>query len=104
MNAGVKGYSQWFEENWNNVTDALSREWHRSTDKLTFILHSHFPNQMPVHFEILPLPKEISSWLISLLHQLPVSKQLREEHMMAKLEHGDDGQNIANPWDVETSS
>jgi hypothetical protein len=102
MNADVKGYSQWFAGKGNNVADALSREWHRTNDELTFLLHHHFPNQMPAHFEISPLPKEISSWLTSLLRQLPVSEQLREEHMTAKLEHGDDGQPTASPSDAET--
>ncbi len=104
MNADVKGYSQWFKGKQNNVADALSREWHRSNDELTFILHSLFPNQMPVHFEISPLPKEISSWLTSLLQQLPVSEQLREEHTTAKLAPGDDGQPTASPSDAEIST
>ena len=100
MAARVKGYSQWFEGKRNNVADALSREWHRSNDELTFLLHSLFPSQMPVHFVISPLPKEISSWLISLLQQLPVSEQLRERHTTARLERGDDGQNIAGQSDA----
>ncbi len=104
MNADVKSYSQWFPGKRNNITDALSREWQRTNDKLTPILCSLFPNQMPDHFEILPLPSEISSWLISLLQQLPMSEQLREEHMMAKLEPGNDGQNIAGPSGAKTFS
>jgi hypothetical protein len=59
---------------------------------------------MPDRFEILPLPSEISSWLISLLQQLPMSEQLREEHMTAKLVPGDDGQNIAILSDAKTYS
>ena len=104
LNADVKGYSQWFEGKRNNLADALSREWHRTKDKLTSILRSLFPNQMPGHFEILPLPSKISSWLISLLQQLPMSKQLREEHTTAKLEPGDDGRNIASLLDAATFS
>jgi hypothetical protein len=98
MNADVKGYSQWFPGKKNNVADALSREWQRTNNKLIPILCSLFPNQMADHFEILPLPSKISSWLISLtLQQLPVSEQLREEHTAVKLEPGNDGQNIASP-------
>jgi hypothetical protein len=100
----VKGYSQWFAGKENNVTDALSQEWHRTNKNLTSVLGSLFPNQMPSHFEILPLPSKISCWLISLLQQLPVSERLRKEHTTAKLEHGDDGQNIANLLDAQTSS
>jgi hypothetical protein len=104
MNADVKSYSQWFAGKRNNVADALSREWQRTNNELALLLRSLFPNQMPDLFEILPLPSEISSWLISLLQQLPVSKQLREEHMTAKLEPGNDGQNIAIPSDAKTYS
>ena len=104
MSAGVKGYSQWFPGEKNNVSDTLSQEGQRTYDKLTPILCSPFPNQMPNHFEILPLLSEISSWLISLLQQLPASKQLWEEHTTVKLESGDDGQNIASPSDAKTYS
>jgi hypothetical protein len=47
MQAGVKGYSQWFAGKSNNVADALSRDWHRNKEELTLILRSHFPEQMP---------------------------------------------------------
>ncbi len=104
MNADVKSYSQWFPGKRNNVVDALSREWQRTNNELTQILCSLFQNQTPDRFTILPLPSEISSWLISLLQQLPVSKQLKEEHMTAKLEPGDDGQNIVILLDAKTYS
>ena len=62
----------------NNVADALSWDWHLDDEELTLALYSNFPTQMPKNFQISPLPSEISSWLISLLQPLPVSKQLRE--------------------------
>jgi hypothetical protein len=104
MNAGVKGYSQWFPGKSNNVADALSRDWHLGNDKLTSLLHSHFPEQMPENFRILPLPSEISSWLTSLLQPLPVSEQLREQHTTTGIELGVDGRNGASPSDVTTST
>jgi hypothetical protein len=67
MDSDVKGYSQWFPGKKNNIGNTLSWDWHRSKDKLTKILRSHFSEQMPVHFEILPLPSMISSWLIFML-------------------------------------
>jgi hypothetical protein len=70
MHADVKSYSQWFPGKRNNIADALSWKWQRTNDELTQILRSLFPNQMPDRFGILPLPSEISSWLISLLQQL----------------------------------
>ena len=58
---GVKNYSQWFEGKANDVSDSLSRDDDRSDEELTNLLYSHFPKQMPEHFEIVPLPKEIES-------------------------------------------
>jgi hypothetical protein len=58
---------------------------------------------MPESFRISPLPKEISSWLTSLLQQLPVSEQLREHHTTTGLALGDDGKNGASPLDATTS-
>jgi len=105
MDADIKGYSQWFEGERNNVADVLSRDWHLSDDKLTSLLCSHFPKQMPESFQISPLPKEISSWLTSLLQQqqLPVSEQLWEHHTTTGLVPGDDGKNDASPSDATTS-
>ena len=104
MNADIKGYSQWFAGKSNNVADALTRDWHLGNDELTFTLRSHFPEQMPENFRISPLPNEISSWLISLLLQLPVSEQLREHHMTTGLVPGDDGSNGVSLLDVLNSS
>jgi hypothetical protein len=104
MGANIKGYSQWFAGKLNNVLDALSWYWHRDDNKLTSILCLHFPQQMPTHFEISPLPREISSWLISLLQRLPVNEQLQEEHKTTNLALGADERNIASQLDVKTSS
>ncbi len=104
LDMDVKGYSQWFAGKRNNVVDALSWEWLRTNKNLTSIWGSLFPNQMPDHFKILPIPSKISCWLISLLQQLPVSKRLREEHTTAKLEHGNDWQHMASPLDAQTFS
>ncbi len=102
MNADVKGYSQWFAGKLNNILDALSRDWHRNKEELTFILCSHFPKQMLANFHIFPLPSKINSWLTSLLWQLPVSEQLREQHTMTGLELGSGGGNIASLSDAMT--
>jgi hypothetical protein len=77
MDAEINGYSQWFAGKINNVVDALFWDWHRDNNKLTSILCLHFPEQIPTHFEISPLPCKISSWLILLLQHLPVNAQLR---------------------------
>jgi hypothetical protein len=58
---------------------------------------------MPENFRISPLPKEISSWMTSLLQQLPMSEQLRERHTTTGLALGDDGKNGASLSDARTS-
>jgi hypothetical protein len=88
----------------NNVADALSWEWHCSNAALTNILRSLFCKQIPAHFAILPLPSKISSLLISLLWLLPINELLREEHMMANLEPGGNGENTAHQFDAATFS
>jgi hypothetical protein len=57
---------------------------------------------MPANFCISQLPSKINSWLTSLLRQLPVSKQLREQHTMTGLKLGSGGGNIASPSDATT--
>jgi hypothetical protein len=88
----------------NNVADALSRDWHQDDEELTSILRIHFPQQMPTHFKISPLPNKINSWMILLLQRLPVNEQLREEHMMTNLALGPDGKSTASQLDAETFS
>ena len=56
----------------NNVANTLTRDNDRTEDELTQILHSHRPSQLPKHFEIVPLPNGIVSWLFLLLLLLPV--------------------------------
>jgi hypothetical protein len=58
---------------------------------------------MPESFRISPLPKEISSWMTSLLQQLPVSEQLQEHHMTTGLAPGGNGKNGASPLNAMAS-
>ena len=96
MENSIKDYSQWFPGKENDVSDALSRDDDRNDDELTDVLYSCVPSQMPDHFEIVPLPKEIDLWLTSLLLRLPVKEQLREKHTRTKLGRGVGGPNGAN--------
>jgi hypothetical protein len=102
MNADVKGYSQWFARKLNNVTDTLLRDWHCNEEELTYIICSHFPEQMLENFHMSPLPSKIDSLLTSVLRQLPVSKQLREQHTTMGLELGSGGGNIDSLSDATT--
>ena len=91
MENKIKNYSQWFPGWMNDVSDALYTDEDRSDNKLINIFRSFTPSQIPDHFEIVPLPREISSWLISLLQRLPMKEQLRERHTRTKLGRGKGG-------------
>jgi len=100
----VKDYSQWFPGDDNGVSDALSRDDDRDDEELTHVLRTFVPSQLPDHFEIVPLPSEISSWLTSLLQKLPVRTQLREKHKRSKLGRGHDGNNTMPPSESEMTT
>jgi hypothetical protein len=83
----------------------LSQENNNRSDKdLTNIFDNVCKLQIPNHFKILPLPKEITSWLTALLLKLPVNPQYNEEHMQSKLGRGNDGGNITSSLETTTSS
>jgi hypothetical protein len=86
----------------NNKVNSLSWDWHRDDNELTSILGVNFPQQMPTHFKISPLPSKINSWLITLLQRLPVNKGLQEEQMMTNLVPGNDGKNNASQSNAKT--
>jgi hypothetical protein len=92
----IKENSQWFLGKKNNIVDALSWDFDLSDAELTKTLCLHYPSQLPPHFQVVPLPREIESWLISLLLRLPVKEQLREQHMKTKLGPTDNGSNTLN--------
>ena len=100
----VKNYSQWFPGRMNEVSDALSWDNDRSDEELTHIFRLHTPSQIPSHFKIVPLPKEISSWLILLLQRLPVKEQLQERHTRTKLGRGQDGKSTPSQLGSTTTS
>jgi hypothetical protein len=84
----IKEFSQWFAGKINNIADALSWDWHKDDKELTSTFRLFFPQQMPMHFGISPLPSKISSWLILLLQRLPINACLQEEHTMTRLDLG----------------
>ncbi len=104
MQYGIKDYSQWFRGKDNDVSDALSRDDDRSDEDLTNILRTFVPSQVPEHFEIVALPNEISSWLISLLQKMTVKEQLHERHTRTKLGRGRGGVNGASQSDYVTTT
>lgn len=104
LDNGVRHYSQWFPGRENDVSDALSRDDDRTDQELTNLLYQYVPEQMPTHFEIVPLPNVIASWLTSLLQRLSVKKQLRERHKRTKIGRSNDGSCTPNPSDSATTS
>jgi hypothetical protein len=104
MNHEIREYSQWFPGIQNNVADALSREIDLSDAKLTNLLRLSVPSQVPENFEIVPLPNKIVSWLTSLLLQMLVQEQYKEEHTKTTLGPGIAGTSIASPPDLSTTS
>jgi hypothetical protein len=91
----IKEYPQWFPGKKNNVADALSQDFDLSDAELTKALCLHCTSQLPPHFQVVPLPSKIESWLTSLLLQLPMKEQLKEQHMKTKLDPTDDGSNTS---------
>ena len=61
---------------WWLVVDSLSCDDNRTDSELISILKTFFPNRVQDHFKIVPLPKEIVSWLTSVLQTLPLREQL----------------------------
>jgi hypothetical protein len=83
-------YSQWFSGGDNDVSDALSRDFHLSTNDLTLLIISSVPDQVPFGFRIQTLPSEISSWLPCLLKNQPSNKQWLKEPTRSKRALGRD--------------
>ena len=83
-------YSQHQKGKHNTIADLLSR-WHFLTDiELLTFLRSTFPSQLPTHFWISPVPKEIISWTISMLQKLQTTAASRSPPTMTKVERGND--------------
>jgi hypothetical protein len=58
VSLGLKSYSQLFKRKANEVSDALSRNDDRSNDKLTKIIKTFCPSQVPSCFKIHWLPNK----------------------------------------------
>ena len=81
-------YTQWFKGTWNLVTDSLSRDMHLfSPSTHTSFLQSTVACQLPPNFQIQQLPKKISSFITSVLLQLPVKEQRSKPQKASELVH-----------------
>jgi hypothetical protein len=104
MTHKIREYSQWFPGTENQIADALSRDLGRTNNKLTQILFTHVPLQVPASFKIVPLPNKVVSWMTLLLQQLPENPQYKEVHTMTTLGCGKDGCLNAIPQDSQEMS
>jgi hypothetical protein len=104
MTTGIREYSQWFRGKDNVVADSLSRDNDQLDEELTQIFHTHCPSQIPPHFEIQPLPSEITLWLTALLLKLPVKAHFNKKHTRTSLGCGSDGQSTADGLDSRIPS
>jgi hypothetical protein len=72
------------------VADSLSRDFHLNDSDLSHLILSSIPFQAPFGLKIKPLPNEISSWLTSLLQNLPEKERWSKEPTQSSLWHGKD--------------
>jgi hypothetical protein len=93
-------YSQWFSGGENVVSDALSRDFHLSSNDLSLLIKSSVPEQVSFGLEIHHLPNEISSWLICLLQNQPSTKQWSKEPTRSKIALGLDTNITSVPLDA----
>ncbi len=104
MSLGIKNYSQWFRGKLNDVSDSLSRDDDQIDDKLINIYPTSCHSQVPGHFQIVPPPNKITSWLTALLRKLPVNQQYNEVHTQSKLWCGYVGASTMVALEMTTSS
>ena len=64
-------YTQHIKGIFNIVADILSRDFHLNDVILTELLFYFYPTQLPRFFKILPLPEEITFFIIGTLEALP---------------------------------
>ena len=81
-------YTQWFKGSWNLVTDSLSRDIHLFSETThSKILQSTVACQLPKKFQIQTLPEKISSFISSVLQQLPVKEPRLKPQKASELVH-----------------
>lgn len=89
---------------WNKIADILSRWFHLCDAKLLTLLRTHFHSQIPMTFQIFPLPEQITLWISSIVQSTIASGMARQnlptKNMTAP---GNAGSNISNSWALATT-
>jgi hypothetical protein len=81
-------YSQHIPGVTNVVADSLSRDFHLSNKQLISMIYTVNPPFLPQQMNILPLPKEIISWIGSLAQKQHKRKVLPERHTKSTIARG----------------
>ena len=81
-------YSQHFAGKLNVIADSLSQDHHINDANLTFLLQPSFPQQAPQNFKICPLPPTITSWVNSLLLEMPEKAPEHQAQMTSSNRRG----------------
>ena len=86
-------YAQHIKGSHNFIADSLSRDHHIPSNHLISAFHRILPQQTPPNLQITPLPTDITSWLLSLMHSA-TNKQGSPSHLtrskLGVLINGDD--------------
>ena len=101
IEASSQSHSQWFKGKANGVSDCLSRDYNLSDQELTLLLQHCIPEQVPQNFHISPLPKEIVSWLTSLMRTQPDKMLPPKVPTKSDLQLSTDGSNFLATLDSE---
>ena len=98
-------YKQWLRGHDNMVADSLSRDnYYLNTNTHCKFLHKTVPQQLPPNFRIKPLPKEICSFITSILQQLPEDQPQSSQPKPSELARGNIGilTSIVSEWETFT--
>ena len=95
-------YSQWIAGDDNVIADALSRDHHLSTPRLTQLLLHSATHQMPPNFSILPIPSDIASRLTSWTQIGRAPKDFTLTPKRSSIASFASGSNFSHPLDSVT--
>lgn len=85
-------FKQWLKGKYNWVADSLTRDaYYLPADTHSLFLSIIAPQQIPNNFEIKPVPKEIASFITSILQLLPVQKQRLSQPKPSDIARGNVG-------------
>ena len=92
LDSNVMLYHQWLKGSQNQVADSLSRDaYYLNPNTHKKFLLATVPQQLPKNFEINPLPKEITCWLLSMLRKLPKTELWLKQQNPSELAVGNIG-------------